>query len=111
MLKNAIFAQMEQICDVTIKYESGDISIDQLTQMHGDYLVQKCGFTENELRIFREFTCELALMCAQLDEDVMADYSSDLNKVIQKADITLEEKAQIASSAQMIINSSLCWQQ
>lgn len=111
LLKNAILAQMELICDVTIEYESGDISIDQLTQIHEDFLAQKCGFTENELRIFREFTCELALTCAQLDEDVMSAYSSDLNKVIQQSDITFEEKAQIASSAQMIINSSLCWQQ
>jgi hypothetical protein len=74
-------------------------------------LTTECLLDNETINQFREFDADLAISCAQLSTLELSSYSQDLNTVISTADLTIEDKTEFALSAQIVINSTLCWRE
>lgn len=83
----------------------------QLMDKQCDYIAHRAFATEEELKVYRDFTLSVAKKCNELSESDIHRYAKDLNKVIIESDLSQDFKKEIAVSAITTVNSSLCWQQ
>lgn len=110
LLKKAILEEVEKICKPAVRYEIGEISENELIDINVDYLTNEINCTDDNVAIFKDFSCKLALKCADLNEDELKEYACDVNQVILDSSVPEEVKEELILSAESIVNSSLCWE-
>lgn len=110
-VKHFLLTEIKEIGQYSIQYRKGDLSETDLTNTYISYLKIKVGFNDQQCNKIKEFGGKIAFRCADLTENQIASYAVDLNQVISESSLSTTKKAELASSADFIINSSLCWQQ
>lgn len=111
VVKKLLIQRLDEICDISLQYEKGKISKDELIELHAEILKNTYIIDDSEIYRFKKFAAEQAEYCAKLDENSLHEYAKDLNDAIWKSDMSLSQKEKIASSAHMVVNSTLCWTQ
>lgn len=101
---------MEVAMLTLINFQEGSC-VEDLIDVQCEYLKNKCLLTDDEVELYKEFTCRVAVLCSDMSEEEIHDYANELNTIIQESNLPQEIKEEIAASALTTINSALCWQQ
>ncbi|MGN0237738.1 MAG: hypothetical protein ACI4AK_06620 [Lepagella sp.] len=109
MFKKCLISDISDFCDDVLSYELGNISYSELVDSFTIFLQTKCNCSSIEISKFRDFGCEVNLICSTLTKDQIDSYATELYQTINNSELTLADKKDLASFAQFIINSSLCW--
>ena len=109
--KEKIIKAVRVIYEPLLKFEKQEIDEREFIEKYVEILTLRYRMDERAVNVFRNFTCKIAFKCAQLNEEQIHSYSEDLCKTIKESSIQEVNKIMIANSAQLVINSTLCWQQ
>ncbi len=110
-VKNFIVTELTNMGKSSTQCYLGKISENKLIEIHTEYLKSKVGLTDEEITIHKDFGTKIALQCSRLEVKEIQNYAKDVNKVIETSKLNKELKTELATNAQFIVNSSLCWQQ
>lgn len=109
-VKQAIINVLMNIANNAID-EEALASEEEYINRQANILASQCLLDEYEITQFREFDAPLAISCSQLTLLDLNSYANDLNQIIATADLSDEAKQDLALSAQIVINSTLCWKE
>lgn len=110
-VKKLLIQRLDEICDINLQYEKGNISKEEFIELHAENLKNTYGIDDSEIYRFKKFAAEQAEYCAKLDENSLHEYAKDLNDAIWKSNMSSSQKEEVASTARMVVNSTLCWNQ
>ena len=92
---------------IIAKDQSYDFLIEQnMSYMQSEYLM-----FDEELDIFKELIEKIGKKCTQLSQLEIDNYAAEIQALILNSGLSPDTKYEMAASAQMIVNSALCWQQ
>lgn len=109
--KLAVIHEIETMCETSVQYELGNITQEDLMASYENYLRTIANFSESEITKFKRFAFVLIAKCAEMNEEQTNEYAANLNLLIRNSTLSEEDKVEMATIAQFVINSSLCWQQ
>ena len=110
-LKSELITHIDTICDLSVQYAQGFMSKEVFVDKQVSRLKAPYGISNEELNTFKEFIAEEADYCVTLDEDTLHEYAQSLDTAIDRSGMSLEMKGDISLTSQIIINSTLCWNQ
>ena len=110
-LKTELLSSVKEICDASGQYKDGLISKEDLVARQTAILKNRYNASDLDIEIYRKFVVTETAYCAKLDEELLHKYAKDLNGAIYDSELPIEKKGDISSVSQIIINSTLCWQQ
>lgn len=67
--------------------------------------------TERDIELYLSVTKNIILQCCGIEREYIEEYAKDVNHTISESDLPNIEKSILAESAQIAINSRLCWQE
>lgn len=108
MVKTAIINQIKEICSISRKYTLNPES-EKLVEEQCEFLKDKCQLTNDDIKLYKDFNVKLLKKCSNLSNVQIKDYSKDLNLVIKDSKFSDEKKEELSLSADLTINSSMCW--
>lgn len=88
-----------------------DQSYDSLIEQNQSYLQSEYLMFDEELNIFKELIGKIGKKCTQLSQSEIDNYAAEIQLLILNSGLSPDTKYEMAASAQMIVNSALCWQQ
>lgn len=108
-LKVCLLKYIKELISYSQQYEDGLLEEQDLINKQITLLKKECSLNEDETKLYKDFAAQTILQCSKMDEQTLDSYSKGLNSVILSSDLSLDQKKMAASSAQIAINSTLCW--
>lgn len=110
-LKEAIIGMILDYTDMVKLYKEDVISEDEMINMQTEKLVSDFSLNEEETLLLKDFSYKVVVDCAGLTDENVWEYAKALNALIENSSMTDSIKEDVAFSAQMAINSTICWKQ
>lgn len=73
--------------------------------------VKGCGAPDETVSLFSDYILKVSDVCEKLSDEQQVQYANELFKAIDKSWMTNEQKEEAASSTNVLINSSMYWNQ
>lgn len=110
-VKTAIIDLVIELADTAALYETGVISEKELVEKQSELLFSNFSMSDDEKMLIKDFSYKVVVDCAGLTDELINEYAAALNEVIENSSLSDSLKEEVATSAQIAINSTLCWQQ
>lgn len=108
LVKLGIINQIKSLCEISEKYATNPTDV-HFVKEQCEYLKYNCNLLDSEIKLYKDFSVTLYEKCSTLSNDQIMNYSKDLNGVIDCSDVSEPMKENLKKSADLTINSSLCW--
>lgn len=90
-------------------YHEGKITTEEVFEAESDLLKKMYTVEDYELNLFKNFGIQIATTSSGLSKPELIEYSKELNEVINESQLTIEQKTDAASTANIMLNSTICW--
>ena len=107
--RNRIIDFAKQTSENTKQLATGDISESQFFMNQEILFKNKCDATDEEIKIYNDFGAKIVKQCGVLSTQEIHEYAAALNSVIKSSELSYKQKETIVLTAQIAVNSSLCW--
>ena len=109
--KQTILRYADESVKISKAYREGSISAEQLFDYQMDVAKKYSIMTERDIELYLSVTKNIILQCCGIEREYIEEYAKDINYTISESDLPNIEKSILAESAQIAINSRLCWQE
>lgn len=108
LIKSGIINQIRQLCEISKKYEMNPTN-KNFVKEQCEFLKSNCNVSDLEVKLYKDFNVPLYEKCSELSDKHILNYSRELNRIIEQSDVSDSIKESLKKSADLTINSSLCW--
>ncbi len=108
LIKSGIINQIKKLCEISKKYEMNPMN-ENFVKEQCEFLKYNCSLSDSEVKLYKDFNVALYEKCSTLPDDQIVNYSRDLNRIIEYSGVSNPIKESLKKSADLTINSSLCW--
>lgn len=108
LIKSGVINQIRQLCEISKKYEMNPTD-KNFVKEQCEFLKFNCNLSDSEVKLYKDFNVTLYEKCSTLSDNQIVNYSRDLNRIIEHSGVSNSIKESLKKSADLTINSSLCW--
>lgn len=110
-LRSLMIEMIQTFGELGFRGVAEDMSLTQYVEDQCVYLQSNCLLTDEEISIYKNFDVKIVETCSTLSEEDIHNYSTELNELLDNAEISHELRVNLAIGAQAALNSALCWNQ
>ena len=108
LFKAEMIAFCKDCCELAEKGFREEISQDTFLS-EAIKLLEKYDVPKEDIELFTEYGIKVIEASGQIQEEKLEDYTNELNQTICNSKLSEEQKAELSSATDLIINSGLVW--
>lgn len=108
LFKAEVIAFCKDCCELAEKGFREEISQDTFLS-EAIKLLEKYDVPKEDIELFTEYSIKVIEASGQIQEEKLEDYTNELNQTICNSKLSEEQKAELSSATDLIINSGLVW--